>query len=220
MARPHRKGSTLTVIVGLIIGDHVMIGGDSMALDLHTFEALLRAGDEKVFRKGPYLMGATGSFKIVQLLNYHLQLEDPPQTNIYPWIATYFIPTVQATFAKCRYSAGPGESFLVGFGCHLFRIRLEDYQFVASSDGYDAIGSGGPCALGSLHATAQLGVGPAERMWLALTAAVHHNRGVVPPFYILDTAHLFRPGLWPPDQGDNFVLSYETDVGVTPRGRA
>jgi hypothetical protein len=153
----------LTAIVGLVIDPltyptrnlplkepYVMLGGDSMALDLETYGALPLGGEEKVFRNGGYLFGVTGSFRSVGVLT-DAELPPWPQVYQFSWVRKHFLPAIRRAFKRARCVPEKGDACLVAYGGTLFRINLYRRQAFDPRDGYDAIGSGGREALGSFH---------------------------------------------------------------------
>ena len=61
----------MTCIVGLIDGRRVWMGGDSAGVS--GLDITVRA-DAKVFRNGDFLIGFTSSFRMGQLLAFHMGL--------------------------------------------------------------------------------------------------------------------------------------------------
>ena len=74
---------------------------------------------------------------------------------------------------------------LVGARGRLFRM-CGDFQIAEPYNGFDAIGSGGPYALGALHATAKHE--PVARIRLALTTAETFTPNVRRPFTVCQLA--------------------------------
>ena len=153
----------MTCIVGVVHKGRVWIGGDSAGVDGWALQ--VRA-DSKVFRRGPFVLGFTTSFRMGQLLRYGLQIPlHPPHIEVEQWMATAFIDAVREClkgggFAQKKDEQETGGTFLVGYRSHLFAVH-DDYQVGQAIDGYDAIGSGAQirprCALrycGSGSATA------------------------------------------------------------------
>jgi hypothetical protein len=200
-----------------------MLGGDSMALDLETYGALPLGGEEKVFRNGGYLFGVTGSFRSVGVLT-DAELPPWPQVYQFSWVRKHFLPAIRRAFKRARCVPEKGDACLVAYGGTLFRINLYRRQAFDPRDGYDAIGSGGREALGSFHTSTALAstvptINPARQVWAALEAAAHHNRGVRPGYYIMDTAYLWRQGAWPLGSGEDFIRAWQDGVGARSRPR-
>lgn len=177
----------MTCIVGIEHDGHVTVGVDSASSNGYTLN--IRA-DSKLFRVGPYLFGFTSSWRMGQLLRYRLSIAEPDGWDVDRWMATTFIDAVRETlraggYATTKDGAEHGGTFLVGISGRLYTVD-SDYQCGHAAEGYDAVGSGGAIALGSLHSTAELQLPPEERARRALAAAAHHTPTVAAPF-ALDT---------------------------------
>jgi ATP-dependent protease HslVU (ClpYQ) peptidase subunit len=176
----------MTCIVGITQDNIVTIGGDSAGVGGYSLQ--LRA-DTKVFRTGNYVMGFTTSFRMGQLLRYG-DLPDPPTAeenwDLDRFMATTFVDAVRKIltdggFLKSSSGVETGGTFLVGVRGALYEVH-SDFQIARTMDGYGAVGCGDDLALGALHATAQTGMTPRERIDAALSAAEHHSAGVAGPF--------------------------------------
>lgn len=173
----------MTCIVGIQHADGVSIGGDSAGSN--GWHISIR-GDQKVFTRGPYVMGFTTSFRMGQLLRYRLDVGAPDTWDVDRFMATTFMDAVREClkvggFATVKDGAEVGGQFLVGVGRRLYVIDA-DYQIGLPQDGYAAVGSGYMAALGALHATDGQPVD--DRITAALKAAAHTTVGVQPPFVI------------------------------------
>lgn len=185
----------MTCIVGIEHEYGVLLGADSAGVAGYTIT--VRA-DEKVFTVGPYVMGFTGSFRMGQLLRYHLEPPVPGPDDLADmdrFIATKFIDAVRHTlkeggFTRLDNSQEEGGTFLLGIAGLLYYIG-EDFQFGRATHGFQAVGAGDEFALGSLHTTASSGRSAWDRAELALSAAAALCGYVVPPFNILDIPAAF-----------------------------
>lgn len=176
------KGRRMTVIVGLIHNDTIYMGADS-AGTANDHRQLLRA-DEKLFRKGSYLIGYSSSYRAGQVLRYKIELPAPPdENNLHRFMVCEFVEALRK--GGKEYGSGKDESsagsFLVACRGQLFSIE-GDYQVSRAAALFDAIGSGGQIAMGALYATG--GMPPMKRVRVALEAAAGHNATVRPPFII------------------------------------
>ncbi|MET7479411.1 hypothetical protein ABZT17_34320 [Streptomyces sp. NPDC005648] len=172
----------MTVIVGLVHHKRVHLAGDSAGIA--GYQLTIRR-DPKVFTNGPYVFGFTTSFRMGQLL-HHAFNAPHPEGNLDKFMATKFIDAVRTClkdggFARKDSEQEAAGTFLVGARGRLFVIA-GDYQVAEPADRYAAVGCGEEFALGALHATAQLGLGPRERLDAALHAADHHSAGVAAPY--------------------------------------
>lgn len=179
----------MTCVVGLVNKERVYIGVDSAAVSGWTRrETNLR----KVFRRGPFLIGYTTSFRMGQLLEHQLEVpkQEEGQSDM-AFMVNVFIESTRDLlkargFAKVEANAEKGGQFLVGYRGHLYSVD-SDFQVGEMTDGYDAIGSGSDFALGALHALGK--ARPTNRIRSALEAAAHFNMGVCGPFYIKSMRH-------------------------------
>jgi ATP-dependent protease HslVU (ClpYQ) peptidase subunit len=175
----------MTCIVGVEHAGGVVIGGDSAGVGGQLVDI---RSDAKVFKRGPYLMGFTTSFRMGQLLRYGGK--EPPKVDLTQeldlFMATKFIDWVRETekdggFLHNDSGRETNGSFLVGVKKTLYLID-SDLQIGRSSNGYLSVGCGEAIALGSLFSTPAKK--PRDRVRLALEAATHHSTGVRGPYVI------------------------------------
>jgi ATP-dependent protease HslVU (ClpYQ) peptidase subunit len=176
----------MTCIVGIETPDGVLLGADSIAADPATWTAATRA-EAKLFRVGDYLFGFTTSFRMGDLLRYHLALPAAPKTRLHRHMVMGVVPAIRAClkeggFATTKDGAEVGGEFLVGARGQLFHVS-SDYQVGRSAHGYGAVGSGLQAALGALSATEE--EEPRTRARKALEAAARHTLGVRGPWRFL-----------------------------------
>jgi ATP-dependent protease HslVU (ClpYQ) peptidase subunit len=175
----------MTCIVGIVQNGKVYIGGDSAGVA--GYSITVRA-DEKVFKKGEFIMGFTTSFRMGQLLRYKLIIPfHKPGVDTYEYMVTEFVEAVRQCLKDGGYSRNNsgeelGGTFLVGYKGELFTID-GDYQVGKSLLGYDAIGCGEDIAKGSMFTSCRLAdVSPDEILLDALKAAEQFSTGVRGPF--------------------------------------
>lgn len=185
----------MTCIVGLVHEGVTYIGGDSLGSN----------GYSKVVRKDPKVfhikdiknavIGYTSSFRMGQILMYgtgFIDSRDTYEKEInHQYLVTKFIPNVIKQFEDGGYSkTNSGEKkggvFLFAYKDNLYKIE-SDFQVGQSAFNYDACGSGGEFALGSLHSTAGEIQDPVTRIHKALQAASEFSCGVSAPYTILNT---------------------------------
>ena len=173
----------MTCIVGLVDGRNVWIGGDSAGV---AGRSLTVRRDPKVFRRGDFLFGATSSFRMIQLIQYSL---DVPQKKtrqcVDAYLRTVFINALRKCLSEGGYAikkdgAETAGTFLMGYRSRLFEVD-SDYQVGESHDPYSAVGCGSDYALGSLYSTKGA---PRGRMLTALRAAENMSTGVRGPFLV------------------------------------
>jgi len=174
----------MTCVVGLVQKGRVYIGVDSSSVQGWTRRA---SNVSKVFRRGPFLVGYTTSFRMGQLLEHHLVVpKQLPRQGDMTYMVTEFIESARKLlkekgFAKVEANNEKGGQFLVGYRGHLYSIE-SDFQVGELADGYDSIGSGSEFALGAMAALQ--GRPPTRRIRRALEIAAHFNMGVCPPFIV------------------------------------
>lgn len=179
----------MTCIIGLEEEGRIYIGGDSASVKGWEVRKLAYP---KVFVNGPFIIGYTTSFRMGQLLQYKLKLDEPKNRNAgddgYKFIATKFIDAVrkclrEGGFTKVENNTEEGGSFLVGYRKNIYEIA-SDFQVNRLSDGLYAIGSGASYALGAMKAQGNLD--PSHRITKSLEISAYFTGSVLPPFTVLD----------------------------------
>ena len=176
----------MTCIVGIEHKDGVLLAADSMSSNHYSADV---ASVAKLFRVGQHGFGFTSSWRMGDLLRYHLALPDPPAKDLHRHLVTVAIPAIRAClkeggFATVNNGVETGGSFLIAVRGQLFTIDT-DFQVARSSHKYDAVGSGSLAALGALSAT--IGGDPRARATAALVAAEKHTCHVRRPWRFLST---------------------------------
>ena len=178
----------MTCIVGLVHNGTVYMGGDSAGVS--GWDMTIRR-DPKVFRNGPYLIGYTSSFRMGQLLRFHLTVPDQdPRHSDEQHMMTTFIEAVRAClksggYTKIESSQEEGGSFLVGYRGVLYDVGA-DFQVGIPAAQYAAVGCGDQVAHGALFASDHMK--PRARLERALQAAELFSAGVRGPFIFEETA--------------------------------
>lgn len=185
----------MTVIVGIAQQGTVWIGGDSAGSDGWTTRA---SALHKVFHRGHFLIGYTGSFRMGQLLQYSLKVRvQRSGLTDEAYMASVFVDAVRACFRDGGYSRSEsgreeGGTFLAAYHGNLYHIQ-DDYQVQRSLSGYDAAGSGYMIALGAMAAMAT--VEPAQRIARALEITAEFASDVCAPFLIEQQAYRPNPAV-------------------------
>jgi len=182
----------MTCIVGYIDrqNGNVIIGGDSASID--CYYNVTQRKNEKVFYVGEFVIGCVGSFRMMQLLQFSLELPKVDK-SIFEYMCTDFIKVVRQCFKDGGYlqtydSGGDKtDMFLVGYKNNLFRID-EDFQVAETIRGYDAIGCGSEYALGSIFLTNE--TNPVDIIVNALRCAEHFSGAVKEPFKVCQTQQI------------------------------
>ena len=173
----------MTCIVGLALKGAVHLGGDSIAIDGYSMEV---RSTPKVFRRGAFLVGCAGSFRLADVIRYHFSPPKLPEKGpLHRFMAVDFVEALREA-CKARGIASIENNVeeveaavMVGVQGALFVIE-SDFHVGQPAPGFAAIGCGGQVALGALHATPALK--PRARLTTALAAAHAYNAGVRPPF--------------------------------------
>ena len=177
----------MTAIVGIVEDGTVWLGGDSAGvggLSLST------RSDPKVFKNGEFVIGYTTSFRMGQIIEYHLTPPTPYEgENGMAYMVKRFIPSVKSSlkthgFEYSDCGRDSGGTFLVGYRGELYEVE-SDYQVARVRQSYHACGCGQDLALGSLHATDSFELAPRERIHMALDAAMEFSAGVRGPFNVV-----------------------------------
>jgi len=179
----------MSCAVGINTGKEIYIGVDSCASTEDQYEI---RQDEKIFKKGPFIIAFVGSFRMAQILRYSVKFPKQTMKDDFQYLCTVFIDRVRGSLHKngclmvdpeTKTEAMDG-SLLLAYKKKLYCID-EDFQVGVVTSKYNSIGSGSPYALGSLYTTEKLNLDPEERINLALESASKFSTSVTPPFTIL-----------------------------------
>lgn len=176
----------MTCIIGLAHEGKVYIGADSMsAAGWNQRQTKLR----KVFRVGEFLIGYTSSFRMGQILQYHLEVR--PQEENEPderYMVVAFVEAVRDClkakgYSKVDNNIETGGFFVVGYKGEVYHIN-DDYQVNHYVDGLVTEGCGAPFALAAMVALAEYIPDPRERLLSALKITEQLSNGVIGPFVV------------------------------------
>jgi len=183
----------MTCIVGLVEKKVVYIGADSASVAGWTSRVTKLP---KVFRKGPFLIGYTTSFRMGQLLEHSLNVpaQAAGERDDMRYMVTVFVEHVRQLLkdrgmAKVEANAESGGQFLVGYRSRLYSVQ-SDFQVNEMADHFDAVGSGAEYALGALSALR--GTPPVRRLKRALEVSASFNMGVCAPFFVKSSRPVSR----------------------------
>jgi hypothetical protein len=170
----------------------VWMGGDSAGIDSDSLD--LGIGKEtKVWAASGLLFGACGSFRVSQVLRWHMTV--PDANPVHDPLQYITGPLVDA-MRNALQSAGAltvweedatesmGGGLLIAYQGRVFEM-WGDFGVGELIHDYGATGCGGPVAVGSLATTEGLNLNPKRRVQLALDAAERHNAGVRGPMVII-----------------------------------
>lgn len=175
----------MTCIVGLETKEGILMGGDSASSDGWNMD-ITRL--KKVFVQGRFLVGYTTSFRMGQLLQYRLTVDNQKnEQSDLEYLATTFIDAVREClkdggFKKVESEQEEGGQFLVGYKKKLYFVDM-DFQVNSSVDGFMAAGSGATYALGNMRGSK--GLDSERRVKQALETAAHFSNSVRKPFYTI-----------------------------------
>lgn len=181
----------MTCIVGIIDKENnrVWIGGDSAASS--TCEVSIRR-DPKVFKNGEFVFGCSGSYRMIQILQYSFIPPEVKTEDIRSYMCTDFINAVREAFRtngflqKSEFGDEHGGFFLVAYKDKLFKVQ-EDFQVSERLDDFDACGCGDAFALGALSALSQTDLNAHQKLLTALETSSKMALGVAPPYTVLFT---------------------------------
>lgn len=172
----------MTCLVGVVDGPRVILGSDSLGSDQLAAEY-----GPKVFQVGPYGLGVSGDYRVLQLLEHALRPPDPPAGDgLMPFLVTTFATEVRTVLADGGWTAPTGDGAawdgLLAVAGRLFELQAGGVVLEPVSR-YAARGDGAGPALGALHVTARR---PARlRVLAALQAADAHVPTVGRPFHLV-----------------------------------
>ena len=173
----------MTCIIGLATKGNVWMGADSCSSDSWQERQTLVP---KLFSVGEFLIGYTDSFRMGNILQYHLSPEQIKGQESHQYMVQVFVEDVRNKlkdfgWASTKENVDTGGVFLVGFRGRLFTID-SDFQVNEMADGLDACGIGEHHALAAMLALSNKH--PKERIRKSLEITSHFCRGVSAPFTI------------------------------------
>lgn len=180
----------MTAVVALARAGVVTVGGDAAGVDA-ALDAVVEK-ETKVWRAGPLVLGASGSYRVGQLIRWRMTTPVPEDSmDPLAYLAGPFADAVRAilteggaltTWQEDATEAAAGSSLIVGLHGRAFAV-MEDFGVSEPATGYTAIGCGAPYALGALAATEHI-KDARKRVRVALAAAERHSAGVRGPMHI------------------------------------
>lgn len=177
----------MTCIIGLEHKGHVYMGADSAISNASMITTHHDA--IKVFRAGPFLIGAAGSHRANQLLRYHLpDVVVQQNKDDLAYIVRQFVDPVRTMFkeyGQARIDNNAESSnwcyLVLGYKSRVYEVQ-NDYSVVDGANGLVCIGSGSHFAYGAMAALAELP--PKKRIKRALEVAAQYDPHVCGPFII------------------------------------
>ena len=178
----------MTCIVGLVEQGVVYLGADSLGC-AEWNSRVLAMETPKVFRRGPFLFGVTGSLRWGQLLQYKLVIPGQDETPDMAYMVGTVLDAIRQClkengFAQIENSQETGGVCLIGYKGKLYSVD-DDYGVLVTVDDFAALGCGDMPALGALMALT--GMEPRERLMRALEISAYFSAGVGGPFHIISS---------------------------------
>lgn len=183
----------MTCIAAVVDGDNIYMGGDSAGISDDSVYSLGIGAESKIWEKDGILFGASGSFRVSQVLRWQMSLpqynpDAEPLEYLTGPLATAMRESLMVHGALSVWEEDSTEnidgSLLVGYGKRVFEI-FGDFGVGELVHGYGSVGCGSPIAMGALAATESTKIKPKKRITMALEAAERHSAGVRGPFTIL-----------------------------------
>lgn len=174
----------MTCIIGLAVEDAVYLAADSAGSDGWVTRHVTTS---KLVRRGDFLFGYTGSFRMGQILQYHLAIPEKQEGEADRAYVSRIVEAIRLRFKELGFtsiesSVERGGDFLVTYANRLYTVQ-GDFSFIEHADGFDAIGAGCMAALGALVALDHLP--PTQRLTRALEVVSKLQPGsVLPPFVV------------------------------------
>lgn len=181
--------------IAAVVGEKgtIYMGGDSAGID--TWDLSLGVQLEtKVWKSGPLLFGACGSFRVSQLIRWHMPIPVPdPELEPIAYLTGPLVDAMRDTLSEggalTMWQDDATEELtqsglIVGYNGRVFEV-FSDFGVGELTHGYASVGCGSLIALGVLAATEEFDIKPHKRITLALNAAERHSGGVRGPMTVL-----------------------------------
>lgn len=174
----------MTCIIGLVQDGTVYMGCDSAGSNGWTLRAV---HNPKIFRVGECLIGYTSSFRMGQILQYHLNLPTRSETESdEQYMFVKFSEAVRGCLKSYGYATiesnkESGGEFLVGYRGHLYTM-YSNFALLQHRDNIESVGCAYEVALGAMLALE--GMEPEKRIARALEIAGILSNGVLPPYQV------------------------------------
>lgn len=141
----------------------------------------------KIFRIGEFLFGCSGSIRMMQLLQYSLEIPQQQEgISDERYMVTVFIESVRDCLREGGFSRNEsgeefGGEFMVAYRDRVYEI-YDDFQVSHWKDGLAAVGAGKYYALGAMSALSHLK--PKAKITRALEVAAEFSPWCAPPFVV------------------------------------
>lgn len=177
----------MTCIVGLVNKGDVWLGADSAATDRGLDRTII--GDPKVFIVNNVGFGVCGLPKVMDVVAHAIDIPTQTGGSDRKFLVSELVPALRSGLKAFECTADEdGQSYfegamLIGYRGKLYTLQ-GNFQLINAAAGYDATGSGGDAALGSLRHTGNIR-NPKKRLLKALETSAQHNAGVAGPFVLV-----------------------------------
>jgi ATP-dependent protease HslVU (ClpYQ) peptidase subunit len=178
----------MTCIVGVTNGKNVWLGGDSAGTAGDMSRTIIK--DPKVFVRDEIGFGVCGSPKVMDVLAHAIELPKQTDGTDRSFLVGQLVPAIRrglkkfdAVFKHPQHGTLFEGALLIGYRGCLYQLE-SNFQLIQAANGFDATGSGGELARGSLQSTRGVG-DPKKRILIALEASAAANAGVAPPFVVV-----------------------------------
>lgn len=152
----------MTTIIAVQGPSWAVVGFDSKVTEDSGRSYTLGRGSSKVMKNGPYLLGAAGDVRAINILAYAFKPPSPgliKGVRLDRFITSKFVPALRECFEEHGYvpkeskeQATHGSTVLAIVNGSIYEIG-EDYAWVRDTRGIYAFGSGGDYAMGAMFAT-------------------------------------------------------------------
>lgn len=172
----------MTVLVGLVDGNTVILGADRGTSDGNFLGSTM---SKKVKKIAPRIAIAySGSAGTGQLI-HSLDFPAPDPSNLDTWINRDFLPKIREAADVARLDTAntdrAGADLLLAIHGRLFELSTDDWSVLEYRE--IATGSGYQYALGSLHTS--MGANPKSRVRIAVQAAIKYSPHCARPVDLL-----------------------------------
>jgi ATP-dependent protease HslVU (ClpYQ) peptidase subunit len=162
----------MTCIVALKENGKIYFGADKALSDTYTIRKM---SSNKIFKKGKYILGYTGSPRLGQLLEHVIELPEPPKSGAdLHFIVSSLIESVRKGlkeygFSEVENNKESGGLFIMGVDDEIFKV-YSDFQVSTYENNVGCCGSGEDYAEATMEALKDI-LPPKERIARAIEIA-------------------------------------------------
>ena len=145
----------MTTIAAVQGRDWAVLAYDSQVTEDNGRSYVLASDNGKVCENGPYLMGAAGDLRAVNILSHNFHPPDPAEhsgIDLDKFMATKFVPAMKKCFDINFYGKDNehGSLIMVVVNAVIYEVGGA-YDIVRDETGLYALGTGSPYALGAMY---------------------------------------------------------------------